>query len=569
MVRLLLVPLLGSRHRDPGRDYRRSAEDQAVACQGKDPRGREGASASGGGGGGSQGQEAKEEEAARAQKRREAEARAEKARQLKLELAKPKYLTLDLYDVPETTAQTVAGLVKPEDLAAEMETLQDLEEAEDGTCTYCDGRGAHGECDGAKAGLEGYLQCGCMICAVCGGDGTTEAALKALEPPEHDDDKPCQICWCESRYKLTAGCDHYYCTDCIKGSLEAIMDQGQFPSYCPSCRAEAGGDAKGSPPALARSRRCASPSSSGAGASRRTCSSASCCRPSRIGTRSSSAARPAAATGYSSASRARSSAGRTASTCARSAWASRHAEQRSASCATSRSRDSSPGAPGTKEPMPGDEIRARLARCMPNVLALPDASPDSADIESGGGVTLVKSGEGERENDEVERMIEELREEFSLSTVGTAAVAVEVAAMVGVSADRGAEETIRACHALTFGDGELNRMSGELKEKLGIDGGSVAEVARQAASMLGLPTGAKTENSIRACHDLVFGAEEEDEEEKAAAARAKSKPKPSYPRPPPRRGPRRWGGWATSSSEARCSTWGSKLTKPPLARWAR
>ena len=48
----------------------------------------------------------------------------------------------------------------------------------------------------------------------------------------------------ESRFKLAADCDHFYCADCIRGSLGAMMDTGQFPAYCPACRADARGDAE-------------------------------------------------------------------------------------------------------------------------------------------------------------------------------------------------------------------------------------------------------------------------------------------------------------------------------------
>jgi len=37
---------------------------------------------------------------------------------------------------------------------------------------------------------------------------------------------------------MSTECKHFYCTDCIKHSLEAMINTGQFPAYCPQCRAE-------------------------------------------------------------------------------------------------------------------------------------------------------------------------------------------------------------------------------------------------------------------------------------------------------------------------------------------
>jgi len=37
---------------------------------------------------------------------------------------------------------------------------------------------------------------------------------------------------------MSTECKHFYCKECIKQSLEAILNSGQFPAYCPQCRAE-------------------------------------------------------------------------------------------------------------------------------------------------------------------------------------------------------------------------------------------------------------------------------------------------------------------------------------------
>ena len=172
-----------------------------------------------------------------------AKVRREEEAKRREELEKPKFAPLELARVTSAKEDLVAALTKPEDLELEMERFRLWKSASDGKCPRCGGRGAFGKCDGAKAGTEGHLPCGCEVCHMCGGSGTIDAALAALEPPEHDDGKPCQICYSESRYKLAPGCDHYYCSSCIGRSLEAMMEAGQFPPFCPACRADAAGDA--------------------------------------------------------------------------------------------------------------------------------------------------------------------------------------------------------------------------------------------------------------------------------------------------------------------------------------
>jgi hypothetical protein len=48
-----------------------------------------------------------------------------------------------------------------------------------------------------------------------------------------------QVCYGPSQFGLSTECTHFYCGECITGSLEAIMDKGEFPAYCPMCKATA------------------------------------------------------------------------------------------------------------------------------------------------------------------------------------------------------------------------------------------------------------------------------------------------------------------------------------------
>ena len=57
-------------------------------------------------------------------------------------------------------------------------------------------------------------------------------------------EEDCLVCYGEGKYCVSAECGkHFFCEDCIQMSLEAVLDQGQFPAFCPMCRADAMGDA--------------------------------------------------------------------------------------------------------------------------------------------------------------------------------------------------------------------------------------------------------------------------------------------------------------------------------------
>jgi len=49
----------------------------------------------------------------------------------------------------------------------------------------------------------------------------------------------CMICYADpATVGFTQSCEHFFCADCTKATLENIMEQGQFPALCPGCRAE-------------------------------------------------------------------------------------------------------------------------------------------------------------------------------------------------------------------------------------------------------------------------------------------------------------------------------------------
>mmetsp|Transcript_2507 Transcript_2507/g.3614 ORF Transcript_2507/g.3614 Transcript_2507/m.3614 type:complete len:1241 (+) Transcript_2507:138-3860(+) len=77
-------------------------------------------------------------------------------------------------------------------------------------------------------------------CWMCRGDGSLSELTVTLESSQ-DDKHPCCICYGDSKYGMSTECSHFYCNDCIQRSLDSILDRGQFPAYCPMCRAESVG----------------------------------------------------------------------------------------------------------------------------------------------------------------------------------------------------------------------------------------------------------------------------------------------------------------------------------------
>lgn len=92
------------------------------------------------------------------------------------------------------------------------------------------------------------LECG--RCWVCYGSGRVSKWLPAdfdasCGPPDADGDTVlCCICYCDASFALSRSCPavgsdskHYFCEACAHASLDAIRESGQFPMYCPGCRA--------------------------------------------------------------------------------------------------------------------------------------------------------------------------------------------------------------------------------------------------------------------------------------------------------------------------------------------
>ena len=84
-----------------------------------------------------------------------------------------------------------------------------------------------------------------QLCRMCLGSGQTSRvvvdahAVVAAQRAETSLASECGVCGCDGEFALSAACSrHFFCRDCIRGSLHAIVETGQFPAHCPVCRVE-------------------------------------------------------------------------------------------------------------------------------------------------------------------------------------------------------------------------------------------------------------------------------------------------------------------------------------------
>eukprot|EP00494_Astrolonche_serrata_P002373 UN02379 len=66
-----------------------------------------------------------------------------------------------------------------------------------------------------------------------------ETTFSDATPTSSKKKDDCLICYSEpGAVGMTTKCEHYFCNDCVKRSLDSIIETGQFPAVCPMCRAE-------------------------------------------------------------------------------------------------------------------------------------------------------------------------------------------------------------------------------------------------------------------------------------------------------------------------------------------
>ena len=77
------------------------------------------------------------------------------------------------------------------------------------------------------------------LCWMCLGTGKTSKHIAQLSPPS-ESGLDCLICYDKADYGLSTVCTHFFCTTCIRRTLETCLDAGEIPMYCPACKATHG-----------------------------------------------------------------------------------------------------------------------------------------------------------------------------------------------------------------------------------------------------------------------------------------------------------------------------------------
>lgn len=83
------------------------------------------------------------------------------------------------------------------------------------------------------------------LCVVCHGSGETSSFLTAEQAVAAgcrsvlagDERFLCGVCFGDGEFCVSTTCRHFYCRDCIVGTLSATVELGQFPMMCPMCKA--------------------------------------------------------------------------------------------------------------------------------------------------------------------------------------------------------------------------------------------------------------------------------------------------------------------------------------------
>jgi len=131
---------------------------------------------------------------------------------------------------PTVHMNMIEKMTRPAAVEIEKKRVENRKTGKFEVCQVCEGKG--------HVKNEGKGDNGCWICA---GTGKTSKWLTSYKAANDTDDLPCMVCYDRGEWGVSTECSHFFCSECIKGSLEAILDSAQFPAYCPMCRAEAGG----------------------------------------------------------------------------------------------------------------------------------------------------------------------------------------------------------------------------------------------------------------------------------------------------------------------------------------
>eukprot|EP00948_MAST-09A_sp_MAST-9A-sp1_P002951 g2951.t1 len=146
----------------------------------------------------------------------------ERIRQFKLS-AEFKPTVMKIARQPSTDDVVVKNMALPENLDYELKRTMLYKNSTVLACPLCE------QNDNKKPSVQ---------CWMCNGTGKVSKLLEAVEPPE-DCEIECEICFCDSIFcGISTECKHFFCKECIGMTLQRILESGQFPAFCPTCRAE-------------------------------------------------------------------------------------------------------------------------------------------------------------------------------------------------------------------------------------------------------------------------------------------------------------------------------------------
>ena len=127
----------------------------------------------------------------------------------------------------------VKMMVKPAKLSEEVSRQARLDTVTRTVCLHCNGTG--------RIRRNGDQKVSGMACLYCDAGAIEVKRDRSFVPTEADQDL-CQICYTNpSQYGVSTECTHFYCKECLQHLLKAMLEQGQFPAYCPMCRADVKG----------------------------------------------------------------------------------------------------------------------------------------------------------------------------------------------------------------------------------------------------------------------------------------------------------------------------------------
>jgi len=164
---------------------------------------------------------------------------------------------------PDLVARMLGGKNKGDETQSIMQKQEVTKSESRGKCTICEGFGivdVENKDDGeenmdsliyGRIWVPDFNETREEICGVCCGTchinevlGRFKSKFVGGQEIDSDDEDvgdesyPCNICFGKSECRISNSCDHYYCTECIRRTLNMILEVAQFPAYCPTCKAE-------------------------------------------------------------------------------------------------------------------------------------------------------------------------------------------------------------------------------------------------------------------------------------------------------------------------------------------